>query len=104
MGVPQDDAAGWAGVGTFTFQAGKAVYQFQGETDYECEATYEVVEDFVRFTYPTNQGMCSGIVEDVQWRLDDDGLHFQLLAAHNTAFLEDKAVWEAKPWQKIADQ
>ena len=101
MGVPQDEAAGWAGVGTFTFQAGKAVYQFQGETDYECEATYEVVEDFVRFTYPMNQGVCSGIVEDLQWRLDDDGLHFQLLSALNTAFREDKAFWEAKPWQKV---
>jgi TRAP-type transport system periplasmic protein len=60
MGVSQADAAGWAGVGTFTFQDGKAAYRHQGEIDYECEGTYEVVEDFVRFTYPTDQGMCSG--------------------------------------------
>jgi TRAP-type C4-dicarboxylate transport system substrate-binding protein len=104
LGVPQADAAGWTGVGTLTFQDGKAVYQHQGEIDYECEATYEVVEDFVRITYvdtPTDQDVCSGVVEDLQWRLDEDGLHFQLLAALNTAFREDKAAWEAKPWQKI---
>jgi hypothetical protein len=101
MGVPQSDAAGWAGVGTFTFQGGKGVYQQEGENEYECEGTYEVVEDFVRFTYPTDQGVCSGIVEDLQWRLEENGLHFQLLAAHNTSFREDKAFWEAKPWQKV---
>ena len=100
MGVPQSDAAGWAGVGTFTFQDGKAVYQFQGETDYECEGTYEVVEDFVRITY-TDQNVCNGVVEDLLWRLDDDGLHFQLIAAQNIAFDVDKAVYEAKPWQKV---
>ena len=107
MGVPQADTVGWTGMGTFTFQDGKAVYRHQGEMDYECEATYEVVEDFVRITYtdsPSNADFCIGLVEDVQWRLDDDGLHFQLLAAHNTAFREDKAVWEAKPWQKVAEQ
>ena len=103
IGVPQSDTAGWTGVGTFTFQNGKAFYrhEYQGEIDYECEGTYEMVEDFVRFTYPTDQSVCSGIVEDVQWRLDGDGLHFQLLAAQNTAFREDKAAWEAKPWQKV---
>jgi len=107
MGVSQSNAPGWDGVGTFTFQDGKALYRHQGEIDYECEATYEVVEDFVRITYidtPTDQDMCNGVVEDVQWRLDEDGLHFQLIATQNVPFLEDKAAWEAKSWQKIADQ
>jgi TRAP-type C4-dicarboxylate transport system substrate-binding protein len=104
MGVSQSNASESAGVGTFTFQDGKAVYRHQGETDYECEATYETVEDFVRITYPNDQGACSGVVEDVQWRLDEGGLHFQLIAAQNVPFLEDKAAYEAKPWQKIADQ
>jgi TRAP-type C4-dicarboxylate transport system substrate-binding protein len=107
MGVSQSEAPAWAGVGIFTFQDGKAVYRHQGETNYECEATYEVVEDFVRITYgdsPSNADFCIGIVEDVQWRLDEDGLHFQLIAAQNVPFLEDKAAWEAKPWQKVADQ
>lgn len=104
MGVSQSNASEWAGVGTFTFQDGKAVYRHQGEIDYECGATYEVVQDFVRITYidtPTDQDVCNGVVEDVQWRLDDDGLHFQLIAAQNAPFLEDKASYEAKPWQKI---
>jgi hypothetical protein len=107
MGVSQSEAPAWAGVGTFTFQDGKVVYQHQGEIDYECEGTYEVVEDFVRITYidlPTDQDVCKGVVEDVQWRLEDDRLHFQLIAAQNVPFLEDKASWEAKPWQKVADQ
>jgi hypothetical protein len=43
----------------------------------------------------------SGVVEDIQWALDDDRLHFQLIAAQNVPFLEDKAVYEAKPWQKV---
>ncbi|HXD11380.1 MAG TPA: hypothetical protein VN653_15045, partial [Anaerolineales bacterium] len=38
LGVSESDASGWAGVGTFTFQDGKAVYRHQGEMDYECEA------------------------------------------------------------------
>jgi TRAP-type transport system periplasmic protein len=104
MGVPQANTVEWTGVGTFMFQDGKAVYRHQGEMDYECEATYEVVEDFVRITYtdsPSNADFCIGLVEDVQWRLDVDSLHFQLLAAHNTSFREDKAAWEAKPWQKV---
>lgn len=104
MGVPQSDTADWAGVGTFTFQDGKAVYRHQGEADYECEGTYEAVEDFVRITYSNDQGACSGVVEELQWRLDEAGLHFQLIAAQNVPFIEDKAAYEAKPWQKIADQ
>lgn len=104
MGVPQSDTSGWAGVGTFTFQDGHAVFRAQGESDYECEVTYEVVEDFVRITYtdsPSNADFCIGVVEDVQWRLDEDRLHFQLIAAQNIAFREDKAAYEAKPWQKV---
>jgi TRAP-type C4-dicarboxylate transport system substrate-binding protein len=104
MGVPQADTAGWTGVGTLTFQDGKAVYRHQGEIEYECEATYEVVEDFVRITYtdsPSNAKFCIGVVEDVQWRLEDDELHFQLIAAHKTSFREDRASWEAKPWQRV---
>ena len=100
MGVSSSDAMGWEGVGTFTFQDGKAVYRLQGNSPYECEGTYEVVEDFVRFTY-AEQDVCNGIVEDVRWRLDEDGLHFHLIAAHNTPFDVDKAAWEAKPWQKV---
>jgi hypothetical protein len=48
-----------------------------------------------------NADFCKGVVEDVQWRLNDDGLHFQLIAAQNISFLEDEAFWEAKPWQQV---
>ena len=58
-----------------------------------------MVEDFVRITY-AHQGGCNGIVDDVRWRLDDDGLHFQLIAAQNAPYDVDKAAYEAKPWQK----
>ncbi|HET9907317.1 MAG TPA: hypothetical protein VFQ23_11765 [Anaerolineales bacterium] len=37
-------------------------------------------------------------------RLSSAGMVGLTLWHQNTAFREDKAVWEAKPWQKIADQ
>jgi TRAP-type transport system periplasmic protein len=107
MGVLQSDAVGWAGVYTWTFQDGNAVLRAQADMHYECEATYGVVEYFVRITYsdsPSFPDVCNGIVEDVQWRLEEDGLHFHLIATQNAPFVEDKATYEAKPWQKIADQ
>ena len=72
-----------------------------GQT-FQCQAKYTVVEDFVRFTYYDVD--CPGEFDDVQWRLDDDGLHVQLLAIQNGSFAELKAMYEAKPWQKVADQ
>jgi hypothetical protein len=44
------------------------------------------------------------VVDDIQWRLDEEGLHFHLLATQNDPFTEIKAMFEAKPWQKKADQ
>src|SRR5262245_42066066 len=98
-GVSSSDAAGWEGVGTFTFQDGTVVYRHLGASSYECNGTYEVVENFVRVTY-SEQGVCAGVVEDIRWRLDEDGLHFHLIAAQNTPYDVDKAASEAKPWQK----
>jgi Tol biopolymer transport system component len=100
MGVSSSDAAGWDGVSTFTFQDGKFDYLHRGNPSYECEGTYEVVEDFVRITYSA-PGNCSGVVEDLQWRLDEDRLHFHLIATQNVPFDLDKAGYEAKPWQKV---
>lgn len=102
-GVSQSEAVGWAGMYTWTFRDGNAVIRAQAHIDYECEATYEVVEDFVRITYRDSSSfpdLCNGIVEDLQWRLEEDGLHFQLIAAQKVPYLEDKATYEAKPWQK----
>src|SRR5215510_1920475 len=50
-GVSSSDAAGWEGGGAFTFQDGMVVYRHLGASSYECNGTYEVVEDFVRVTY-----------------------------------------------------
>jgi hypothetical protein len=43
-------------------------------------------------------------VEDFRWRLEGDRLHVQLLATKNIPFVEIKANFEAKPWQKVAGQ
>lgn len=71
----------------------------QGETG-ECTATYEVVEDFVRITRTPITADCPPEVNDIQWRLDADGLHLHLVA-NSGQFYEGKIATEAKPWQKI---
>jgi hypothetical protein len=43
-------------------------------------------------------------VDDIQWRIDDQGLmHFHLVANQNGKFIEVKATYEAKPYQKVGD-
>lgn len=89
----------WAGVYTLTLKDGNSREDWQGSTKSgKCQATYEVVEDFVRFTYYSDAHECDGLVWDARWRLDDEGLHFDTLSE------EFDIVKEAKPWQKIADQ
>jgi hypothetical protein len=96
----------WAGVYTLTLKDGKSLGVWQGlhgQTG-KCQANYEVVEDFVRFTYyQTTGGECVDAIEDIQWRLDDAGLHFHVLDIKNAPLVEIKAYYEAKPWQKISD-
>jgi hypothetical protein len=44
-------------------------------------------------------------VLEFQWRLYADGLHLHLVSmSEQGAFLENAALLEAKPWQKVADQ
>jgi hypothetical protein len=103
MGLLQSVARDWAGLYTLTFQDGKSVMlgqDEQGKTG-KCETTYAVVEDFVRFTSVDSVAECPNEVDDIQWRLDKDGLHLHLVAIKNAKFLEGKAWLEAKPWQKI---
>lgn len=102
MGELQSVAVESAGVFTLTLQDGKSVGHFQSEQGQsgQCTATYAVVDDFVRFTYIDSPD-CSGEVDDMQWRLDDDGLHLHLVAIKTAPFLENKAYLEAKPWQKV---
>ena len=103
MGVSTGKAPDWSGVNTFTFQDGVFHYTWEGTEGYgkgqtaSADGTYEVVEDFVRLT-------TDDFSDDVQWRLDEEGLHFHLLATVNDPFTEVRAMFEAKPYQKIADQ
>ena len=110
MGVNRAKAANWVGKYTWTFKDGKAQIDFQGPVRaWTCYADYAVVGDVVRFTYDTSgtSGICDYLpveVDDIQWRLDEDGLHLHLVAIKYAPFLENKAYLEAKPWQKVADQ
>jgi TRAP-type transport system periplasmic protein len=99
MGVMRPSARDWAGVYTLTLQDGQAVIEVVwpgGGSQRHGEVTYAVVEDFVRFA-----GAGSNVVEDLRWRLEEDGLHFHVVATRNAPFIETKALYEAKPWQKI---
>ncbi len=101
QGVLQSRSLDWAGVHTWTFQDGKATYHFQGQDEsFGCEATHQVVEDVVRVTY-TSGSDCEGEVDDIQWRLEDDGLNLHLIDITGAPFVENKAYLEAKPWRKI---
>ncbi|HLO31084.1 MAG TPA: hypothetical protein VK249_18190 [Anaerolineales bacterium] len=103
--VAQSD---WAGLYTITFKDGKFLNTWQGEQGQsgKCQANYELVGDIVRLTYYQTTGQeCEDEVDDLQWRLDDQGLlHLHLVAIKNAPFAEIKANLEAKPYQKIADQ
>jgi TRAP-type C4-dicarboxylate transport system substrate-binding protein len=105
MGVLRSNAEGWGGVFTWTFQDGKATWHQQQDAtnSFGCEATYEVVEDFVRITYTRDSKDCGNGYEldDIQWRLEDDGLHLHLVAITIAPFFENRAYLEAKPWQRI---
>jgi len=102
MGLSKANAPDWSGVYNFTFQDGVFHWTWEGTEGYakgqtaSADGSYEVVEDFVRLT-------SGDIVDDFQWRLDEDGLHFHLLATQNDPFTEIRAMLEAKPYQKIAD-
>jgi hypothetical protein len=102
-GVPRSVSEfDWAGVYMLTLQDGNSRFDWEGALmSAKCQATYEVVEDFVRFTYYSDAHECEGQVEDVQWRVDDEGLHFNALSVPAE---EIEVFYEAKPWKKIADE
>lgn len=113
MGVSNAEAPGWSGVNTLTFQDGNLTYTWLGTKDYAkgdtafCQGPMTVVDDTVSVTYIELGGNdCSGDdygSSDVfQWRIDEQGLiHFHLV---NHPEVELIAQWEAKPYEKIADQ
>jgi len=103
MGDLQSVAQDWAGMYTITFKDGKLLNVWQGEQGQtgHCQANYEVVGDVVRLTFYTDANDCPNEMDDIQWRLDADGLHLHLVAIKNSQFIENKAMYEAKPWQKV---
>lgn len=98
-GLPKEKTSELIGMAALTFQDGKFTSQSQidGNHPGSCEGNYALVEGVVRMTFG---GLCTGEV-DVQWRLEDDGIHFHLIAVKNEPFLVNKVYLEAKPWQKV---
>jgi TRAP-type C4-dicarboxylate transport system substrate-binding protein len=93
----------WAGTYTWTFQDGKGQLDYKGPGgDFICLANMEFVDNVARFSY-YNGDACNGSVEDINWRLDPDGLHLHLVAAQNEDFRNNMAQYEAKPWQEVAN-
>jgi C4-dicarboxylate-binding protein DctP len=94
----------WAGIYTFTFEDGNSHFEWQGEQyTAKCQATYDPVDDFVRFTYYTDADECTGQIDDVRWRMDADGLHWAVVSINNAPAVELAVIYEAKPWQKVGD-
>jgi hypothetical protein len=83
---------------TLTFQEGTFTSRLEGgyPADF-CEGSYEVAPEVVRVTLTP---ACNGQVADLQWRLEEDGLRFHLVALTNGSFETGRAILETKPWQK----
>ena len=102
FGVLQSTAADMAGIYTWTFQDGNAKIEIHGPSiEVSCMAVATLVEDAVRLQNVGSTTCDGDAYDEVQWRLDADGLHFHLIFPQA---VELKATYEAKPWQKIADQ
>ena len=103
MGVPQSGVKDWVGKFTWTFQDSKAQLDYKGPGgDFICETNMEFVDDVARLTYFKGDA-CQNEVDDIQWRLDPDGLHLHLVAIQNSNYVNNKAMYEAKPWQKVVN-
>jgi hypothetical protein len=109
MGVIRSAAADWVGTYTTKYHNDRAIEDFQGPMrTTHCEADLKVVGDMVRETYTSSDPprVCTDppVSLEFQWRLDANGLHLHLVSmSEQGAFLENTAVFEAKPWQKISD-
>lgn len=108
-GVLRSNAKDWAGKYIYVFEDGKGTHRGNGDTwILHCPFTAEVIEDFVRITF-VDQGLgnyeCGVEKDDIQWRLDADGLHFNFVANHGGGpVVELTVLYETRPWQKVADQ
>jgi hypothetical protein len=97
-GILKSVARNNAGVHTFTFQDGKFARSLKGENTGYGEGTYTLVGDVVRLAFTSAYG---NEVDDIQWRLDEQGLHLHLVNNENAPFADIKANLEAKPYQKV---
>src|SRR6266498_1855398 len=109
-GVSRSSAeADRAGLYSLEFQDGQGKFQQEhpaGGIDH-CNFTYQAFKDFFRIVYFDDgkpNFTCSNELDDVQWRLDTDGLHLSLKAITNSEYIGNKAWYEAKPWQKVVNQ
>ncbi len=103
MGVPQSGVNDWVGAFTWTFQDGNAQLDYKGPGGaFVCQANMAFVDDVAKLTYYSGDA-CVNEVDDIQWRLDPDGLHLHLVAIQNSNYVNNKAMYEAKPWQKVVN-
>jgi TRAP-type C4-dicarboxylate transport system substrate-binding protein len=96
----------WAGTYTMTVEDGKLSWNWQGTVGQigKCQGTTAVVGDHVELTYIQTSPAgdeCPGEIDDLQWRLDAQGLHIHLVSIQNGNFHDGSAWWEGKPWQKV---
>jgi TRAP-type transport system periplasmic protein len=101
MGVPKSGVKDWVGTFTWTFQDDKAQLDYTGPGgDFVCQANMAFVKEVARLTYFSGDA-CPDEVDDIKWRLDTDGLHLHLVAIQHSNFINNRAMYEAKPWQKV---
>jgi TRAP-type C4-dicarboxylate transport system substrate-binding protein len=102
MGTLKSTADDMAGIYTWTFQTDQAKIEIHGpRIAVSCLVIATVVGDTVRLQNVASPDCDGNSYDDVQWRLDADGLHFHLVSSQA---VELKTMYESKPWQKIADQ
>jgi len=101
LGESLSIAKDWYGTYHATFKDGNFTVLGQDDSGngVTCPGTYKVVGDVVRLTYT---GECAPEVDDLQWRLDDQGmLHVHLVSAQGIDLGAVTMMWEAKPWQNV---
>jgi len=95
------------GTSTVTFTDGKFLFDQKsdvGAGNGTCEGTTAVIGDHVELTYlhDVPADYCNANeVDDIQWRLDAQGLHMHLVSGKNENFHDLALYYEAKPWQKV---
>ena len=102
MGLVPIDVTELAGTYTLTLNNGAGKFGFEsGQGAGECEGDYSADDDMT--SWVMTSGPCTATLAVTQWRLEDDGLHFHLVDIKDASFIENKAIFEANPWQKVED-